>query len=97
MFVRKTVLMMATVTSAKSSAVITIWLASSRRPSPRLRATKAERDTLIAMKTDNAINFGCAVSPTAATAEEPRELTISESNSPANAMKKDSKMAGHAI
>ena len=37
------------------------------------------------------------MSPTAATEAEPRELTISESINPANAIKKDSIIAGHAI
>ena len=43
------------------------------------------------------INFGCVVSPTAATAFDPRELTINESTSPANATKNDSIIAGTAI
>ena len=49
------------------------------------------------MKMASATNFGCAVSPTAATEEEPRELTIRESKSPAKAIKKDSKIDGQAI
>ena len=54
-------------------------------------------DTFTAMKIANAINFGWAVRPTAATADGPSELTIKESKRPANAMKKDSRIDGQAI
>ena len=89
--------MIVTAVRAKRRDVITIWFASSRLPSPRLRATRAEMDTLTAMKIAKATNFGWAVSPTEATADGPSELTIRESKSPAKAMKKDSKIDGHAI
>ena len=80
-----------------TNAVDKSAFASRRLFSPKRLATSAEIATLIARNTDNPINFGCAVSPTAATAFEPSALTMSESISPANATKNDSIIAGTAI
>ena len=49
-------------------AVTSTWLASSRRFSPRRRATRADTATLVAINRDSPRNFGWVVSPTAATA-----------------------------
>ena len=84
-------------TMIKSTAVSMISLAESLRCSPRLLATSADIETFSAKKRASPKSLGCVVSPTAATEAEPRELTISESINPANAIKKDSIIAGHAI
>ena len=77
--------------------VAKIRLASCRFPSPLRLATSADMDTLAAINRESPMNLGCVVSPTAATAWYPRELTIKESTRPAKAAKKDSSIAGHAI
>ena len=77
--------------------VARIPLAPSLFPSPLRRATRADMDTLAAKKSASPTILGWVVSPTAATAEEPRELTIRESTSPAKAVKKDSNTAGQAM
>ena len=84
-------------TTIKITAVYRIRFASSCLSSPRLLATNADTATLSAKNKDNPTNLGCVVSPTAATASAPRELTIRESTKPAKAVKKDSIMAGHAM
>ena len=71
-------------------------LALSRLFSPLRLATRAETATFKEIKTARQMNFGWVVSPTAAMAKEPRELTITVSISPTNATRKDSKMEGQA-
>ena len=56
-----------------------------------------DTDTFMAKNNASPMNLGCVVSPTAATALAPMELTISESTIPARAIKNDSHTAGHAI
>ena len=87
----------ATDTRINQSAVSRIRFASSFFCSPRRLATSADMETLIAINSASPMNLGCVVSPTAATAYEPMELTISESIMPASDTKKDSHTAGHAI
>ena len=79
------------------SAVNKMEFASSLRFSPKRLAMSADSETEIAINIANATNFGWVVRPTEATASAPRELTIIESTSPANAVKKDSTIAGIAI
>lgn len=50
------------------SAIISAWFAPRLSLSPRLRATTAETDTFKAINKASPKNFGCVVSPTAATA-----------------------------
>lgn len=81
----------------KIKAVSAMLLAESLLCSPFLRATSADTATLVAKNRESPRNLGWVVRPTAATAFEPRELTMKESTRPTNATKKDSRIAGHAM
>ena len=71
--------------------------ALSRFPSPFRLATMADTATFREMKTARPMNFGWVVSPTAAMAYTPRELTIKVSTIPTRLTRKDSMMDGHAM
>ena len=96
---KKTQAMLINVPTArvKAAAIKSTWLAPYWSFSPRRLATRADTETLVAMKMHSPMNLGWVVSPTAATASGPMELTIRESTIPARAIKKDSMTAGHAI
>ena len=74
---KKTQAMLINVPTArvKAAAIKSTWLAPYWSFSPRRLATRADTETLVAMKMHSPMNLGWVVSPTAATASVPSRFT----------------------